>query len=177
MSVWTGNAHRLGRDAVAGQERALALGGRAAVAPHRGDDERPEAHLLEGVDRRPGDRRRSRDPPAADPDRDRPAGRNPLAEPALEDQPADRPRHVLHPGLGDRLPNAGQRREVHRGLTLARQTREGASGGKVPPYRWISTLSRGGSPGQFEPAGHHPLDDQQCASRGPPAPRSGIQSA
>ena len=55
-----GHAHRLGRDAVAGQQLALALGGRPAVAPHRGDDERPVAHLLEGVDRRPGDRRRSR---------------------------------------------------------------------------------------------------------------------
>ena len=37
------DAHRLGRDAVAGQQLALALGGRAAVAPHRGDDERADS--------------------------------------------------------------------------------------------------------------------------------------
>ena len=105
------DAHRLGRDPVAGQELALAFGGRAAVAPHRGDDERPEAHLLEGVDRRPRDRGDRRDPPAPDADGDRPARRHPLAEPALEDQPADRPRHVGDLRLGDRLADAGDRRE------------------------------------------------------------------
>ena len=46
------DAHRLGGDPVAGQQLALAFGRRAAVAPHRGDDEGLEAHLLQGVDRR-----------------------------------------------------------------------------------------------------------------------------
>ena len=41
-----GDAHRLGRHAVAGQKLALALGGRAAVAAHRGDDEWLVTHLV-----------------------------------------------------------------------------------------------------------------------------------
>ena len=98
--------HRLGRDPVARQELALALGGGAAVAPHRGDDERPEAHFLEGVDRRARHLGDHRDPAAPHADGDRPARRDPLAEPALEDQAPDRPRHVGDQGLGKRLANA-----------------------------------------------------------------------
>ena len=82
-----------------------------------------------------------------------PACRNPLANPALQDQPADPRRYLVHSRLRNQLPHTGQGREIHRGQTLARQTRERASGGIVPPRRWTSTLSRGGSPGQFEPAG------------------------
>ena len=43
-----------------------------------------------------------------------PPGRHAFADLAFEDQPANRPRHILHPGLGNRLPNARQGRKVHR---------------------------------------------------------------
>ena len=111
MSVLTGTPIASACHAVAGQQLALALGGGAAVAPHRGDDERLVAHLLERVDGGPGDHGDPVDPPAADPDGDRAARRDALAQPAGADQPADRARDVLDPGLRDRLPDAGQGRE------------------------------------------------------------------
>ena len=54
------HAHRLGGHAVAGQQLALALGGGAAVAAHRGDDERLIAHLTQRVDDGLGDHARCR---------------------------------------------------------------------------------------------------------------------
>ena len=122
MSVLTGDAHRLGRDAVAGQELALALGGRAAVAPHRGDDERLVAHLPQGVDGRPGDHRDAADPAAADPDGDRAARGNPLAQPAGADQAGGPSPARLRPeageSIGERGPAAEGSCEVNLGLPL-----------------------------------------------------------
>ena len=53
---------------------ALALGGAAAVAPHRGDDERIEAQRADGLDGRPRDPRDAGDSAAADRDGDAAAG-------------------------------------------------------------------------------------------------------
>ena len=52
-------------------------------------------------------------PAAADPDGDRAARLDPLAQPAALDQPADRAGHVLDSRLRDRLPHAGQGRKGH----------------------------------------------------------------
>src|SRR5262249_62286478 len=98
----------LGGHAVVGQEGALTLGGRAAVAPHRRDDERAILHLLEGVNDGPGDPGDPVDAPAADPDGDCPARAHALAPPAGTNPPASWAGYVLHHRLRDRLKDARQ---------------------------------------------------------------------
>ncbi len=83
MSVLTGDTHGLGGHAVTGQELALAFGGRAAVAPHRGDDEWLVTHLAQRIDDGPGHQVDGVNSAAADPDGDRSAGFDPLAQAAL----------------------------------------------------------------------------------------------
>ena len=102
--------------AVAGQKLALAFGGRAAMAPHRGHDEGLVAHLAQRIDDRSGHQVDGVNSAAADPDRDRAAGLDPLAQAAAQDQAADRTGHVIDPRLRDRLPHSGQGRKHHHGI-------------------------------------------------------------
>src|SRR6185312_10764575 len=99
--------------AVAGQELALTIGGGAAVASHRGDDEGAVAHLLERVDCRAGDLGDRRDPPAAAADGDRASGGHSVADPALEDHPPNGAGDVAQAWLGNGLADACERWKGH----------------------------------------------------------------
>ena len=108
-----GHAHGFGRHAVAGQELALAVGGGAAVAPHRGDDERLVAHLAQRVDDRPGDPSDAADAPAADPHGDRTAPGDSLAA-AGSSESTGGPFPARPPtGAGESIGERGPGAEVH----------------------------------------------------------------
>ena len=136
------HAHLGFGDPVAGQELALAFGGRAAVAAHRGDDEGPEAEFLEGIDRGPGDDRNRGDPPAPHPDGDRPARRDTPADPALQDQSTDRPGNVRDLGLRDRLPDPRHRWKRHPTSTPVRTSLWHSRVRQLIDYPGIETTER-----------------------------------
>ena len=107
------DTHRLLVDPVMVEHRELALRGAAAMAPHRGEDERPCAELFQVVDRRLDDRRIAGDAPAAGPDRHRVSALDRMA--ARGERGARRRRDVGDSRSGETLTNADHSGERHSG--------------------------------------------------------------
>src|SRR5262245_27578456 len=119
------------------------------MGAHRRQHERLETHRLEGVDRRPGHDGDPRDSPAADPYGDGASRRNPLADPTLENQAADRTRNILHPGLRNRLTYAGQGGKIHCDLTFENVGNDTARGLELEDRPSRFTVKGTSIPGQF----------------------------
>lgn len=76
-----GHTHRLLGDAVAGEDFALALGRRPAVAAHRGEDERTRSRTAQQIEQSGDDRGEIRDAAAAHADGDPCAGLDARTQP------------------------------------------------------------------------------------------------
>ena len=151
MSVLTGNAHRFGRHSVICQQCPLAFGRRAPVRSHRGDHERPEPQLLEGINGCPGHPGNSADPAAADPQGHGPACRNALANPALEKKLTNRCRCIVHSRLGYQLVYAARGGRFVEGRPWQEGPKTRARGRTIFALAHFPNLSCKAFSGQFGP--------------------------
>ena len=113
------HAEGLLADAVLGQQLALALGGGAAVAAHRGDDERLRAQVAQAVERGADDGGQVGDAAAADADGHPVAAAHAAGQREPLPLPADLAGDVGDDGLRGGLAERGDVRECPRRTTSA----------------------------------------------------------
>ena len=106
-------AHRLGNDAVPGEDARLPFGRSAAVTPHRGNNVRNRCEALHVIDHRAGDLPDVRNPATPRRDRDRLSGANRFRQLERRELKVNFARDIGHATSIEFLTNTNHAREGH----------------------------------------------------------------